>query len=194
MIGVTGLPRNNDNKNSKCSSDNDNNVISQRRSSNNFFGGRTAASQRSSIVTLKDEFPCGEFAAPSLSTASGNNGEAHNNHQSASTATTTSSRVSFSFTGNSFAEQNNIHVDYSKQSSLGTRGGESTEIMNDDEIDQMIEDLIAGLDDDGDDHDVIEDLGKSDEQIIASVDENDDETIDVIIPEWLSASNSVFLL
>jgi hypothetical protein len=173
IIGVMGLPRNNPNN----LHDNNN----KHGGSNNNKGSHIA-----SVVTLTDEFPC----------------EGESTHQStAATATTLSSRVSF--TGNSFAELNNLQIDNSNsnsspsplpsslstaaKSSLTTRGGggSSTDVvMDDDTIDQMVGNLIAGLDIDvGDDEESVDEEEESEEEeeeqvVIPSVDKNEDEAID----------------
>jgi len=144
--GVTGLP---DNIN-KHSTNKQHNLNSRRSSSNT--NSILSGGQRTSLVTLTDEFPCEESASSSAAGVTNNN-----NHQSAAA---TPSSTGVSFTGNSFAEMNNIQMDNSNSSSsssssttakgsLTTRGGGgSTDVMDDDEIDQMVEHLIAGLDND----------------------------------------------
>ena len=159
--GSMGLPRNNnkhqhhDNQsNHKQHGSSNSNNRHHRNNNNNVLGGQ----HRSSLVTLNDEFPCDESAATPSSSSSvetGENGHLTNTHQSS-----TSSSPGVTFTGNSFAEMNNIQIiDNSNSSStpsspvsletkstLTTRGGADADtIMDDDEIDLMVESLIAGL-------------------------------------------------
>ncbi|KAK1732526.1 hypothetical protein QTG54_016809 [Skeletonema marinoi] len=150
--GVTGLPDiNKQGSTIYKHSTNKHNVNSRRSSNTNSI---LSGGQRTSLVTLTDEFPC-EESASSSSSSSAVGVTNNNNHQSAA-APPSSTRVSF--TGNSFAEMNNIPMDNSNssssysstaKSSLTTRGGGgSTDVMDDDEIDQMVEHLISGLDND----------------------------------------------
>ena len=197
IISVGGLPFDNSNITPGKKNNNNNSNGRTRRNNNMILGGGQRRSPSSSAVTLRDEFPCEESALPSSPSAAAAAAAAVNggNHHQAST------RVSF--TGNSFAEMNKLHIDGSNNnaaasstlsstgnSSLATRGGGGgTDVMGDDEIDQMVENLIAGLDNDNDqesDEEVeesdseeeVEEESEGEEdaeedELIASVDEED---------------------
>eukprot|EP00577_Skeletonema_sp_RCC1716_P010411 CAMPEP_0113378154 /NCGR_PEP_ID=MMETSP0013_2-20120614/3542_1 /TAXON_ID=2843 ORGANISM="Skeletonema costatum, Strain 1716" /NCGR_SAMPLE_ID=MMETSP0013_2 /ASSEMBLY_ACC=CAM_ASM_000158 /LENGTH=822 /DNA_ID=CAMNT_0000260345 /DNA_START=216 /DNA_END=2684 /DNA_ORIENTATION=+ /assembly_acc=CAM_ASM_000158 len=187
--GVTGLPDINKHGSTiNKHSTNKHNVNSRRSSITNSI---LSGGQRTSLVTLTDEFPCEESASSSSSSAVGvtNN----NNHQSAATPPSTG----VSFTGNSFAEMNNIQMDNSNsssssssktKSSLTTRGGGgSTDVMDDDEIDQMVEHLISGLDNDQVEEESEEE--ESDDAVESEEEEESEEETEEEVEEQVDGSD-----